>query len=188
MFGVNAPHKRGLGMPTGPKHGHSDDEFVPDSAADREYRQKLELIQEGKKMEKMLLASRNAVASAMVQAGGKMNLDAAGMAVMGGLGQLPGAASSATCVPQAVGPERKKEKDKDKKKTKKKSKKKKAAKKKDKKKKEKKKKKDKKREKKKKESSSSSSDSDSGSSSPEEAQEVSDDSAIPPPAAKRGRA
>uniref|UniRef100_A0A6U6TMQ8 Uncharacterized protein n=2 Tax=Alexandrium andersonii TaxID=327968 RepID=A0A6U6TMQ8_9DINO len=187
MFGVNAPHKRGLGAPTGPKHGHSDDEFVPDSAADREHRQKLEFIKEGKKMEKMLLATRSAVATAMVQAGGKMNLDAAGMAVMSGFGSLPSSASpAATCVQQPEGPPRKKEKDKekdkDKKKAKKKSKKKKAGKKKEKTKKDKKKKKEKKKEKKKKESSSSSSGSDSDSES--SAEEVSDDSA---PAAKRGK-
>mmetsp|Transcript_61214 Transcript_61214/g.191953 ORF Transcript_61214/g.191953 Transcript_61214/m.191953 type:complete len:185 (-) Transcript_61214:74-628(-) len=180
MFGVNAPHKRGLGMPTGPKHGHSDDEFVPDSAADREYRQKLEFIQEGKKMEKMRLASRSAVASAMVQAGGKMNIDAAGLAVISGLGALPSVAS----LPATCGPERKKDKDKDKKKSKKKGKKKKASKKKDKKKKDRKKKKDKKKEKRKRGSSSSSSDSDSDSESAS-AEEVSDDSADAPPAVKR---
>merc|ERR1719195_2269618 len=73
-------------------------------------------------MEKMLIASRSAVASAMVQAGGKMNLDAAGLAVMSGLGHLPGVASSAAPGPQPEGPERKKDKDKDKRKSKKKAK------------------------------------------------------------------
>eukprot|EP00418_Pyrodinium_bahamense_P097683 CAMPEP_0179046908 /NCGR_PEP_ID=MMETSP0796-20121207/18927_1 /TAXON_ID=73915 /ORGANISM="Pyrodinium bahamense, Strain pbaha01" /LENGTH=186 /DNA_ID=CAMNT_0020743343 /DNA_START=112 /DNA_END=672 /DNA_ORIENTATION=+ len=186
MFGVNAPHKRGLGMPTGPKHGHSDDEFVPDSAADREHRQKLELIKEGKKMEKMLLANRSAVASAMVQAGGKMNLDAAGLAVISGLGAIPSAASTpATCAPQPEKPERKK--DKDKKKTKKRCKKKKATKKKDRKKDKKKKKKDKRRKRRELLSPlSSDSESDSESSS---AQEVSEETPPPSPStAKKARA
>merc|ERR1711972_982435 len=101
MFGVNAPHQRGLGAPTGPKREHSDDEFEPDSKAEREHRQKLELIKEGKKMEKALFSNRAAVASAMVEAGGKLNLDIAGIAVMNG-GVLRSAAANApaTCAPQ----------------------------------------------------------------------------------------
>lgn len=162
MFGVNAPHKRGLGAPTQPKRGHSDDEFVPDSQADRDHRQKLALIKEGRKMEKMLLGNRSAVAAAMVQAGGKINLDAAGLAVMNG--SFPSSLNApATCPPKP--PEKPKKKDSDRKKGKKKDKKR-TAKKKDKKKKSKK--KEKKKGSKKKKSSSSSSSSDSTASSGED--------------------
>merc|ERR1711972_77276 len=121
MFGKSGPPKRGvLGAPTSAPRGFEDDDFVPDSQADREHREKLALIREGRKMEKTLLTNRAAVAVAMIQAGGKINLDTAGIAVMSG-GHLPSAAASpAGCAPQPVDKAKKKgEKKKGKKKDKK---------------------------------------------------------------------
>lgn len=165
MFGVSQPHLRGLGAPTIPKPGTEDDVFEPDSKADREHRAVLEKIEQGKKMEKGMLASRSAVAQVMLAAGGKINIDAAGLAVM--QKTLPNTgAGSAMCAPPPKDTKKgkkkakKKEKKKDKKKVKKKDKKKD------------KKKKDKKKDKKKKSSSSESS-SDSTSSSVVEAIEPS---------------
>lgn len=155
MFGVNAPHKRGYTAPTGPRPGHSDEEFEPDSQADRDHRAKMEKIREAKKREKALLQERSSVAGALL-AGGKMSIDAAGIAVMsGGItpASMPAVVGHAPSV--AKPPDKKEKKDKKKEKDKKK---------KDKKKKEKKKTKDKKKTKKKQKKSSSSSSSSSGSS------------------------
>merc|ERR1712136_657425 len=49
----------------------------------------------GKKMEKSLIVNRQMVATAMVNAGGKVNLDVAGIAVM--TGSLPSRPQLATC-------------------------------------------------------------------------------------------
>mmetsp|Transcript_35634 Transcript_35634/g.91881 ORF Transcript_35634/g.91881 Transcript_35634/m.91881 type:complete len:186 (-) Transcript_35634:20-577(-) len=162
MFGRTAPPKRGvLGAPTGAPRGFEDEDFVPDSQADRAHRDKLAIIREGRKMEKQLLQTRAAVATAMINAGGKVNLDAAGIAVMNG-GHLPSSGMSlAGCAKQPQEKAKKSQKKKGKKKEKKKggSKKKKQEKKK---KKDKKRKKDSKKKKRSSSSSSSSSSSEDG--------------------------
>lgn len=157
MFGVSEPHKRGLGAPETCRKGQSEDEFVPDSKEDREYRKTIDKVEAGRKLEKNLLANRGAVAQMIVQAGGKMHIDTAAAAVVG-TGSTR-TSRPAGPVPQAE-KENKKGKDSKKKRDNKKSKKKDKKRKKDKKKKA-----TKKRSKKKKKSSSSSSSSSSGSSS-----------------------
>lgn len=100
MFGLNAPHKRGAETDTS-RPGNEEDEFVPDSAANREREAVLQMVKAGKKLEKSLLGNRQAVAEAIIAQGGKMSLDVAGLAVMSGArpGQPPvqsGAECSAT--------------------------------------------------------------------------------------------
>ena len=144
MFGVSGPHKRGaLGPSTEARN--DEEEFEPDSQANRDFEARRKMIKAGKQFEKSLLQNRSAVAQAMLAQGGRVNVEVAGKAVMDmSNGVLPGVVSFPQGCEQ---PDKKKDK-KDKKK-------------KDKKKKDKKKKDKKKSKKKKKKSSSSSSSSSS---------------------------